>query len=82
MAERGQLVVIEANPRRYVLKRKTPMLDGPCYAPPVLANGLLYIRNENLMLCCDVRGGGEASHPPGTVPDEPRVDVGPPGRAR
>jgi len=61
MAERGQLVVIEANPERYVLRRRTPMLDGPCYAPPVLANGLLYIRNETVLLCCDVRGETEVT---------------------
>lgn len=59
MAEGGQLVVIQANPERYVETRRTPMLEGPCYAPPVLANGLLYIRNETVMLCCDVRSAAE-----------------------
>jgi outer membrane protein assembly factor BamB len=57
MSERGDLVLIEVNPDRFVEKRRVRMLDFPCWAPPVLANGLLYIRNETLLLCLDLRGG-------------------------
>ena len=57
MGERGDLTLIEVNPDRYVEKRRVRMLDYPCWGPPVLANGLLYIRNETVLLCLDLRGG-------------------------
>jgi outer membrane protein assembly factor BamB len=52
---RGDLVLIDVNPDRYVEKKRIRVLDGPCWAPPVLANGLLYIRNETSLLCLDLR---------------------------
>jgi hypothetical protein len=55
MSERGDLVLVEVNPDRYVEKKRVRMLDYPCWAPPVLANGLLYIRNETVLLCLDLR---------------------------
>ena len=57
MSERGDLVLIEVNPDRFVEKKRVRMLDYPCWAPPVLANGLLYIRNETQLVCLDLRGG-------------------------
>ncbi|MCX5684201.1 MAG: PQQ-binding-like beta-propeller repeat protein, partial [Planctomycetota bacterium] len=57
MGERGDLTLIEVNPDRYVEKKRVRMLDYPCWGPPVLANGLLYIRNETVLLCLDLRGG-------------------------
>ena len=57
LSERGDLALIEVNPDRYVEKKRVRMLDYPCWAPPVLANGLLYIRNETLLVCLDLRGG-------------------------
>jgi len=55
MGERGDLALIEVNPDRYVEKKRVRMLDGPCWGPPVLANGLMYIRNETVLLCLDLR---------------------------
>jgi len=57
LSERGDLALIEVNPDRYVEKKRVRMLDYPCWAPPVLANGLLYIRNETLLVCLDLRKG-------------------------
>jgi len=55
MGERGDLAVVEVNPDRYVEKRRVHLMDGPTWAPPVLADGLLYVRNETLLLALDLR---------------------------
>jgi outer membrane protein assembly factor BamB len=59
LGERGELGLIEVNPGKYVLKHKiepeTLGLRPPCWAPPVIANGLLYIRSERRFLCLDLR---------------------------
>ena len=56
LGERGQLALIEVNPDCYVEKaRSSSMLRYPCWAPPVLSHGLLYVRNEERLLCLDLR---------------------------
>jgi outer membrane protein assembly factor BamB len=55
MGERGDLALVEVNPEHYVEKKRVPVLDAPCWAPPVLANGFLYVRNETTLLCLDLR---------------------------
>lgn len=55
MGERGDLAVVEVNPDRYVEKRRVHLVDGPTWAPPVLANGLLYVRNETCLVALDLR---------------------------
>ena len=57
MGERGDLALIEVNRERYVEKARVRVLAPPCWAPPVLADGLLYVRNETVLLCLDLRGG-------------------------
>ena len=57
LSERGDLALVEANPDRYVEKARVRVLDAPCWAPPVLADGRLYVRNETLLVCLDLRGG-------------------------
>lgn len=32
-----------------------PVLQSPCYSQPVLHRGLLYLRNEKELVCCDLR---------------------------
>ncbi len=61
MGELGHLVLVEANPERYVEKHRVKVMDPPCWGPPVLAGGLLYVRNETLLKCLDVRA---APQPP------------------
>jgi len=56
MGERGDLALIEVNPDRYVEKKRVRLLDYPCWAPPVLADGFLYVRNETLLVCLDLGG--------------------------
>jgi hypothetical protein len=55
MGEQGDLALIEVNPDRYVERKRVRVLEYPCWAPPVLADGLLYIRNEKILLCLDLR---------------------------
>lgn len=55
LGERGHLVLIEVSPERYIEKARVRILDYPAWTPPVLAQGLLYLRNENRLICLDLR---------------------------
>jgi len=56
--ETGELFLIEANPREFKLvtqysdanDRKLP-LQYPCWAAPVISNGLLFVRGKNELIC-------------------------------
>ena len=58
LGENGSLALIEVNPERYTEKTRAQLLKGPVYTPPVLAQGLLYIRNEYKIICLDLRADG------------------------
>ena len=55
LGERGELALIEVNPQKYVEKARVKVLEYPCWTPPVLSHGLLYLRNEKQLLCLDLR---------------------------
>ena len=55
LGERGDLAIIEVNPEKYIEKSRVPLLSYPCWTPPILSHGLLYLRNENTLLCLDLR---------------------------
>ena len=55
LGERGDLVLVKVDPAAYRQKARVRLLDGPCWAPPALANGLLYVRNETRLVCLDLR---------------------------
>ena len=57
VGERGDLVLIEANPERYIEKARVRLFAHPSWAPPSLANGLLYVRDETQIVCMDLRKG-------------------------
>lgn len=47
LGEEGTLYFAEANPKKYVEIHKLETgLDAPCWTPPVLANGIVYCRND------------------------------------
>jgi outer membrane protein assembly factor BamB len=57
--ESGPVRLIEANPRRYVEcgNFKPPrQSDSPAWPHPVIANGRLYLRDQDVMWCYDVKG--------------------------
>ena len=55
LGERGRLALIEVSPDRYIEKARLQILRYPCWTPPVLSHGLLYLRNENTLLCLDLK---------------------------
>jgi outer membrane protein assembly factor BamB len=56
ITERGELIVAEANPQKYTEVSRARVLDGTCWTQPVLANGRLYLRNnDGDLICLDVR---------------------------
>lgn len=54
LGERGHLLLIEVSPEGYKEKARVQLLDYPSWTPPILAQGRLYIRNENRLLCLDL----------------------------
>lgn len=55
IGERGDLALIEVSPERYIEKARVRVLSYPVWTPPILSDGLLYIRDENVMKCLDLR---------------------------
>jgi outer membrane protein assembly factor BamB len=57
--ENGVMALIEATPRRYNLKGtfKLASVDGPSWPHPVISDGRLYLRDQDVLLCYDVRDG-------------------------
>ena len=55
MGEHGQLVLAEANPQRFVEQSSCKLLNDKTWTMPVLANGKLYIRDEQQLLCLKVK---------------------------
>jgi len=56
LGESGELAVLEATPAGYKELARTQKLAGKCWAAPVLANGLLYLRNmAGDLVCLDLR---------------------------
>jgi len=56
---KGDLWLVEANPKEYVLKGKFKQPDRSgkaAWAYPVIANGRLYVRDQEIMHCYDIKG--------------------------
>jgi outer membrane protein assembly factor BamB len=56
--EKGAILLIEPNPRNYVEHgrfEQPERTDLPAWAHPVIANGKLYVRDQDLLLCYDIR---------------------------
>jgi hypothetical protein len=57
LGEFGKLVLVEANPKKYTEKARAAVLRGPCRAHLALANGLLYARDNQKLVCWKVKKG-------------------------
>jgi outer membrane protein assembly factor BamB len=60
----GSVAVIEATPTGYAEKGRFSQpdrTDKPAWAHPVVVGGRLYLRDQDLLLCYDVKGKGAAS---------------------
>lgn len=55
LGEQGALALIEVSPERYIEKARVGVLKYPVWIPPVLSHGLLYLRNEQVLECRDLR---------------------------
>ena len=58
MSERGELVIAKANPQKFEVLARAPILPKTkCWTSPVLANGRIYARNAaGNFVCVDVSG--------------------------
>jgi outer membrane protein assembly factor BamB len=56
-SEGGPVTLVEANPKKYVERGRfePPKGNHSAWAHPVLANGKLYLRHADLLLCYDVK---------------------------
>jgi outer membrane protein assembly factor BamB len=56
--EKGTVLLLEPNPKQYVERGRFDQPDRtaqPAWAHPVIANGKLYLRDQDLLLCYDVK---------------------------
>ncbi len=56
IGEKGELVIAEVNPDKFVATSRAQVLGGRCWTTPVLADGRIYVRNaKGDMICVDVK---------------------------
>ena len=53
--ETGELVLADASPAAFTVRARAQILPATVRAFPALADGDLYVRNENTMVCLDLR---------------------------
>ncbi len=56
LSEFGILAVVEATPEEFREKSRFTFAETKCWTVPVLANGRLYLRNEQKIACYDLKG--------------------------
>ena len=57
-AESGTMILIEPNREKYVERGRFEQPERTCepaWTHPVIANGKLYVRDQDLLLCYDVK---------------------------
>lgn len=56
LTEHGTLALIKVNPEKYeeVSRFEVPELSYPCWAPPVLSNGVLYLRGKGKLVALEL----------------------------
>ena len=58
LSEEGNLLTLRPSPEKFEVLHQSKILDGRCWATPVLANGRLYARNaDGKLVCLDARAG-------------------------
>ena len=56
LGEEGQIGLAEATPTAFREKSKVSLLNGRCWTVPAIADGRVYARDENEIVCVDIRG--------------------------
>jgi hypothetical protein len=56
LSEYGELALIKVNPQKYeeVSRYEVPELIAPCWAPPALSNGILYLRGRGKLVALEL----------------------------
>jgi outer membrane protein assembly factor BamB len=55
LGENGRLALVECDPKGYRQTASARVLKRPCWTLPVLADGMLLVRDQNDVVCLDVR---------------------------
>jgi len=53
--EAGELIIAPASPKAFMPTARAQVLSGVLRPYPAIADGLLYLRNENTLVCIDLR---------------------------
>jgi outer membrane protein assembly factor BamB len=56
LSERGKLALVQATPAEYRELGSAQVLEGKCWTAPSLADGKLYVRNEEQLVALDWKG--------------------------
>jgi len=65
LGEHGHLLLVKANPEKFQLAASVVLrdedgerlLEYPCWAAPILSNGLLYVRGKDRLVCLELIDG-------------------------
>jgi hypothetical protein len=55
LKETGQLILAEATPEAFRQLAQAQILSGTVRATPALSDGFLYLRNDDTLVCLDLR---------------------------
>lgn len=59
LSDKGELSVVRANPDKFELLARSQVIGGKCWTSPVIARGVIYVRNaKGDLVCLDVRARG------------------------
>ncbi|MEA2560428.1 MAG: outer membrane protein assembly factor BamB [Acidobacteriota bacterium] len=61
LSDRGKLALVEATPEEYRELGNAQVLEGKCWTSPSLADGRLYVRNEEQLIAFDWKGAAKAA---------------------
>ncbi len=56
LGEQGKLALVAATPEKYIEHSTAQVLEGRNWTSPTLAGGRLYLRNQEEIVCIDLRG--------------------------
>jgi len=59
LSDRGKLALVQATPEEYRELGNAQVLEGKCWTSPSLADGRLYVRNEEQLIAFDWKGAAK-----------------------
>ncbi|HEX5719446.1 MAG TPA: PQQ-binding-like beta-propeller repeat protein [Thermoanaerobaculia bacterium] len=61
LSDTGKLALVQATPEEYRELGNAQVIDGKCWTSPSLADGRLYVRNEEQLIAFDWKGAAKAA---------------------